>query len=157
MPAPKTARSYNPSTAPDFHREEFPFYWIARVYGMYTVQMEEALKTVDFDIPTWRVLAILHEQGTTSVSNIATHAIAKLSTVTRIVYRMKDDGLVTTATAAHDGRVTEVSITDAGEKAMQRLKDTTQHLFARSFRGLTPAKIKKLNELLSEIFQNISD
>jgi DNA-binding MarR family transcriptional regulator len=142
-------------TSPDFHKEDFPFYWIARVHALYALDMERALKAVDCDIPTWRVLAILSDQGTTSVSDIATHAIAKLSTVTKIVYRMKAEGLVTTATAAHDGRVTEVTLTPAGAQAMQRVNDATSGLFTRSFAGLTPSKVMKLNELLKILFHNL--
>ena len=155
QPRPRPARPGAAPAAAEFHREDSPFYWVARVNGVYSLQLAEALKVVDCDIPTWRILAILHEQGTSSVSHIATHAIAKLSTVTRIVYRMKEDGLVTTATAAHDGRVTEVTLTAAGERAMQRVKDATGPLFARSFRGLTAAKIRKLNELLALVFRNL--
>jgi DNA-binding MarR family transcriptional regulator len=151
----KSSGHHKPSSL-EFHREDFPFYWVARVNALYEVEMERALKLVDCDIPTWRVLAILNQQGTCSVSDIATHAIAKLSTVTRIVYRMKDEGLVTTATAPHDGRVTEVTLTAAGERAMQRVKDATNSMFERSFHGLTPAKIAKINELLQILFQNLS-
>jgi MarR family transcriptional regulator, organic hydroperoxide resistance regulator len=143
------------SSQPEFHKEDFPFYWVARVHALYTLEMEAALKAVDCDIPSWRVLAVLHEQGTSSISDIATHAIAKLSTITKIVYRMKADGLVTTATAAHDGRVTEVTLTEDGERALQRVRDATSGLFARSFAGLTPAKLGKLNELLKLIFGNL--
>jgi|SRR6218665_1253758 len=145
---------FHPSR-PDFHKEEFPFYWIARVHARYTMDMERALKPVGRDIPTWRVLAILTEQGTSSISDIATHAVAKLSTITKIVYRMKAEGLVTVATAAHDGRVTEVSLTDEGRHAMQRINDATYSLWDRSFAGLSPAKVAKLNELLKVLLDNL--
>ena len=156
MLSKKTPGQHSPSS-PDFHREDFPFYWVARVNGLYSMEMERALKAVDCDIPTWRVLAILQQQGSSSVTEIATHAVAKLSTVTRIVYRMKADGLVTTATSSQDGRVTEVALTPDGERAMQRVKDATHNIFERSFKGLTPAKIAKLNELLKILFSNLSD
>ncbi|URI08256.1 MarR family winged helix-turn-helix transcriptional regulator [Aquincola tertiaricarbonis] len=145
---------FNPGS-PDFHKEEYPFYWIARVHARYSLDMERALKPVGRDIPTWRVLAILSEQGTSSVSDIAMHAVAKLSTITKIVYRMKAEGLVTTATAEHDGRVTVVSLTEAGERAMQRVNDATHSLWLKSFAGLTPAKVAKLNELLKALLANL--
>jgi DNA-binding MarR family transcriptional regulator len=139
----------------EFHKEDFPFYWIARIHAMYTREMAQALKAVDCDIPTWRVLATLHENGVSSISDIATHAIAELSTITKVVYRMKADGLVNTETAPHDGRVTHVSLTDAGVNALQRVTDATSGLFKRSFTGLTPAKMAGLNERLKIIFENL--
>ncbi|CAN5602103.1 hypothetical protein BH09PSE5_BH09PSE5_43480 [soil metagenome] len=141
--------------SPEFHKEEFPFYWIARIHAMYIREMTQALKAVDCDIPTWRVLAILHDSGVSSISDIATHAVAELSTITKVVYRMKAEGLVTTQTAAHDGRVTHVMLTAAGEQALQRVKDATSGLFKRSFAGLTPSKIAHLNDRLKIICDNL--
>jgi DNA-binding MarR family transcriptional regulator len=146
---------YNPAS-PDFVKEEFPFYWLARVYGVYTLQMEQALKTVALDIPTWRTLFILNEHGSSSMSEISLHAIAKLSTVTKIVYRMKAEGLVETRTSPQDARVTVVELTDAGRDAIARSKLAIQHIFARSFDGLTPLQIRKLNESLQLILDNLS-
>ena len=95
----KRLSRYNPASE-DFHKEEFPFYWLARVHGRYTLSMEKLLKKIDLDIPRWRVLNILFENNEASISDISEHAIAKLSTVTKIVYRMKDDGLVDTRPSA---------------------------------------------------------
>jgi len=152
---PRSSRRTSPSD-PEFHRADWPFYWIARVNTLYSQEMERALKAVDCDIPTYRVLAILREQGVCSVSDIAQHAVAKLSTTTKIVYRMKADDLVSTATSETDGRVTMVALTDAGRVALGRVKDATHGLFERSFDGLTPAKLERLNESLRVVFRNLN-
>jgi DNA-binding MarR family transcriptional regulator len=142
-------------SAPEFQKEDFPFYWIARIHALYQREMSQALKAVDCDIPTWRVLAIVHDKGVSSISEIATHAIAELSTITKVVYRMKAEGLVDTKTAPHDGRVTHVTMTEAGERALQRVKDATSGLFKRSFSGLSPNKIAVLNDRLKIILENL--
>lgn len=146
---------YNPAS-PDFVKEEFPFYWLARVHGVYSMEMERALKTVGLDIPTWRTLFILNEHGSSTVSEISLHAIAKLSTVTKIVYRMKDEGLVDTYTSPQDARVTVVTLTDAGREAIERSKLAIHHIFDRSFDGLTPSQIRRLNEALQLLLDNLS-
>jgi MarR family transcriptional regulator, organic hydroperoxide resistance regulator len=150
-----TVSLYNPAS-PDFVKEEFPFYWLARVHGVYSMQMERALKTVGLDVPTWRTLFILNEHGNSSMSEISLHAIAKLSTVTKIVYRMKAEGLVETATSQADARVTIVELTDKGREAIERSKLAIQHIFMHSFDGLTPLQIRKLNEFLRTILDNLS-
>lgn len=152
--ASRSAKRINPPD-PAFHRADWPFYWIVRVNTLYSQEMERVLKAVDCDIPTYRVLAILQEQGVSSISDISVHAVAKLSTTTKIVYRMKAEGLVSTATSEVDGRVTMVSLTDAGRAALGRVKDATHGLFERSFDGLTPAKLEKLNESLRTLFRNL--
>lgn len=144
------------SSISEFHRADWPYYWIARINTLYTQELERALKSVDCDVPTWRVLAILHEQGVSSVSDIAVHAVAKLSTMTKTVYRMKADDLLITFTSENDGRVTMVDLTEAGRMRLLRVKDATHGLFERSFDGLTPAKLEKLNHSLQQIFQNLS-
>ncbi|MEK8028395.1 MAG: hypothetical protein RLY78_4133 [Pseudomonadota bacterium] len=147
---------HDPSS-PDFVREEFPFYWLARLYGVYSMQMEQALKPIGLDIPIWRTLLILQQQGeAASMSEIALHAIAKLSTVTKLVYRMKAEGLVETATAEHDARVTMVRLAEPGREAIERGQLATRHIFQRSFDGLTPAQIRKLNETLHQMLDNLS-
>ncbi len=143
--------------SPDFVKEEFPFYWLARVYGVYSMQMEQALKPIGLDIPIWRTLLILQQQGeAASMSEIALHAIAKLSTVTKLVYRMKAEGLVETATAEHDARVTMVRLAEPGREAIERGQLATRHIFQRSFEGLTPTQIRRLNESLHQILDNLS-
>lgn len=147
---------YIPSSA-NFAKDEFPFYWLARLNNLYVMKMEAALKKVDADVPGWRVLNILRENGTSSISEIALHAVAKLSTVTKIVYRMKDQGLVETGTSAEDGRVTEVSITPAGLALSEQMKQATAKLFQKSFRGLTDAQIQRLNRTLTRLFANLDE
>lgn len=155
MTSPKKRLSrYNPASE-DFHKEEFPFYWLARVYGRYSMSMEKLLKKIDLDIPRWRVLNILYENNEASISEISEHAIAKLSTITKIVYRMKDDGLVDTRPSEVDGRVTQVSITEQGREAFMTMHEVTDDLFHKSFQGLTEAQVRKLNQVLAKIFDNL--
>lgn len=81
---------------------------------------EKGLKTVALDVPTWRTLMILKEQGAGSMSDIALHAVAKLSTVTKTVCCIKEEGLVETSTSTQDARVPVVSLTPAGQRHRAR-------------------------------------
>lgn len=157
MSIPKKRRGrYNPASE-DFRKEEFPFYWLAMVHGRYSQAMEKVLKKIDLDIPSYRVLFILNENGQSSISEISVHAIAKLSTVTKIVYRMKDEGLLDTGQCSTDGRVTQVSITTKGRESIQRIQLATSELFSRSYDGLTEAQLQKLNKTLEVLFNNLPE
>ena len=90
------------------------------------------------------------------MSEISLHAIAKLSTVTKMIYRMKAEGLVDTATSEQDARVTVVTLTEQGREAIERGQLATRHIFQRSFEGLTPTQIRRLNESLHQILDNLS-
>jgi MarR family transcriptional regulator, organic hydroperoxide resistance regulator len=154
----RTARSQRNNPASDeYHKEDFPFYWLAMVNGRYSRAMEKTLKKVNLDIPRWRILIILKDEGSSSISEIATHAIAKLPTVTKTVYRMKAEGLVDTNVRSDDGRVTDVSITETGLETIRRIRGATNELFKQSFKGLTPAQLTRLNKLLEVIYHNLPE
>lgn len=157
MSIPKKHRGRYDPASDDFRKEEFPFYWLAMVHGRYNQHMEKALKKIDLDIPRWRVLFILKENGQSSISEISTHAIAKLSTMTKTVYRMKEDGLVDTAPCEEDGRVTQVRITEGGRAAIERILEVTRDVFKRSFSGLTEAQLQRMNGLLETVFDNLGE
>ncbi|AWY01609.1 MarR family transcriptional regulator [Marinomonas primoryensis] len=152
---PRSQR-YNPANE-DFHKEDFPFYWLNQVHGRYSIAIEKALKKINIDIPRWRILFTLKEEGICSVSQIAVHAIAKLPTITKTIQRMKEDDLVDTRVRKDDGRVTEVMITEKGIKAVEDIRHATKDLFKQSFKGMTEAQIKRLNKLLEQLFHNLPD
>jgi DNA-binding MarR family transcriptional regulator len=157
MSIPKKRRGRYDPASEDFRKEEFPFYWLAKVHGRYSLVMENALKKIGMDVPSFRVLFILKENGESSISEISLHAIAKLSTVTKIVYRMKDEGLVETGQCSNDGRVTQVSLTAKGRESIEHIQHSTSDLFSRSFKGLTEAQIQKLNKTLETLFNNLPE
>ena len=75
--------------------------------------------------------------------------------MTRIVYRMRDRGLVTINTSQEDGRVSVVSPTAKGltlrQKAWKLVKQSTNE----TFKGMKIDKIDDLNTSLSLIFDQL--
>lgn len=151
----KQLSRHNPASE-DFVKDDFPFYWVARLNNIYHHHMELALRKVGADLPTWRILFILRENGTSSMSDISLHAVVKLSTITKIVYRLQERGLVLTSTSASDGRVTEVSLTPKGDEMLSRMRKATENIFLKGYAGLTPPKIERLNKMLMQVFDNLS-
>lgn len=154
--AKKRMNRHNPASR-DFKKEVFPFYWLAQVNGRYIMAMEKVLKKVDMDVPRWRILLILKDNGTSSISEVSTLAIAKLSTVTKIIDRMKAGGLVQTSVCCNDRRVTQVALTDAGYQIIEQSHKVTADIFKNSFKGLTGAQLDKLSRLLKRMFDNLPE
>jgi len=140
-----------------FKRSEFPFYWVAQLNSIYTQKMEFLLKRVGMDVPRWRIILILKEHSELSMSEIAGHAIAKLPTTTKIVYRMRDEGLVNLSTSPSDGRVTLVSLTHRGLESLELIQDAVSNLFRSSFKGLSSAQVHRANILLKKLYDNLND
>ena len=144
-------------TSENFRYEEFPFYWLARVNAIYTQQMEPVLKKLGTDVPTRRVLHILFFLDATAATEISTHAIIKLSTITRIVQRMRDEGLVHTATNPEDARITDVSMTPKGESLLAEIQQATSKIFVRGYGDLSEARLMRISKDLEQIFNNLAD
>lgn len=141
----------------NFRRQEFPFYWIAQINALYTQEMERLLKRIDMDIPRWRITMILLEHSELSISEIARHAVAKLPTTTKIVYRMRDEGLVNLTTSSEDGRVTLVSLTDKGMESLELIRSSVSQLFRSCFKGLSAAQIHRTNTMLARLYDNLKE
>ena len=155
MSQKRKADMYDP-LSDDFKRQEFPFYWVAQLNALYSQEMERLLKKVDMDIPRWRITMILLEHSELSISEIADHAVAKLPTTTKILYRMRDEGLVLLKTSPEDGRVTLVSLTEKGLERLEEIRESVSLLFRKSFKGLTSAQIHRTNALLAKLYDNLS-
>jgi MarR family transcriptional regulator, organic hydroperoxide resistance regulator len=142
---------------PDFAMANWPFYWITRVARTYTHDLEESLKLVSMDVASWRVLMILNELDPASVSQLADHAVIKLSTMTKTVIRMQNEGLVQTSPRPTDARVTEVQLTDKGRLAIQTVRKQASKVFREAFEGFDPTDIEQLNLTLQRVFSNLKN
>ncbi|PZU10773.1 MarR family winged helix-turn-helix transcriptional regulator [Sphingomonas sp.] len=135
-----------------FKIDEWPIYWLTRVVSLYLTQSEGQLKRIGLDIPSWRVLMFLGKDQSASVSELADHAIAKLSTMTKIIQRMQAEGLVECSPRENDGRVTEVRLTERGFEARADAWAVSHRTYERAF-GQVPAKeTKALITTLSRVF-----
>ena len=62
----------------------------------------------------WRVLRVLQEKGPQELSQVAAEAVLLLSSLTRMVGPMVEEGLISRMTPPEDRRKTVVAITAAG-------------------------------------------
>lgn len=140
----------------EFRSQDFPFYWVARLNAKYSADIDALLKPHGLSSSKWRVLMILHEHGRLSMSDIAIHAVAKLSTITKIVYKMQEAELLKTSPSPQDGRVTEVELTESGEARLAVARELTGRLVEKAFAGLGKDEIVYINQCLSKIFRNLN-
>ena len=138
-----------------FELTNWPFYWIVKANGRYVQRLEESLKSIELDVPRWRVLMLLERDVARSVSYLAKEAFAKLSTMTRIVQRMQEDGLVKTQPRESDQRVTEVILTGNGRRARSLALQQADAMYAGAFVGMSHDDVKALNQLLEKVFSNL--
>ena len=154
VPAKPDALHRADPAGPTFKLADSPLYWLARVAGRYRLDMDLVLKPIEMDVPRWRVLAILTEHEPASVTELCDHAVIRLSTMTRIVQRLADSGLVSTRPRDSDGRVTEVRLTDAGRDAAVSVHAQASRIFHHGFDDFSSAEVAALNTMLQRLFRN---
>ena len=143
-------------SAENFDLENFPYYWVSQVHAQYVQNVDHVLKKYGLDNSRRRILLSLKSKPHASVSDLSEMLVSKMSTTTKIVYRLKDEGLVDTYSCEDDARITRVVLTDKGQKMTQKINDLTTVVLEQSFEGLTTLQIEKMMECLKHIFKNLA-
>jgi DNA-binding MarR family transcriptional regulator len=141
--------------APGFKLEDSPFFLMNRTVGVYGLAMERALRVVGTDIPRWRVLMLACEWGPLSVGDIADNGVLKLSTATKVVQRLRAEGLVKVRRRKADARITDVEATAAGRRAANIVRQVASQVYVGAFRDLSAAQVKNLNNALAKVQRNL--
>ncbi|WP_415489968.1 MarR family winged helix-turn-helix transcriptional regulator [Acetobacter sp.] len=150
----KTWRQAHPGD-PAFSPETSPFFHLSRLVGLYHLRMDAHLKPIGMDVPRWRVLNILHEYEFATISRIADLAVIRVSTMTKLIYRMESEDLVRTCVSQTDGRVTEVRLTEKGRAALSQVRAKAGHIFERAFGDASDEEIQAFMAMTRQIYDNI--
>jgi DNA-binding MarR family transcriptional regulator len=133
-----------------------PFYQTVRMLARYYARMNSVLKPFGIDVARWRVLNLLAERQTLTVSEIAEESVVQISTMAKTITRMVGEGLVTVRTSAADARSTDVTISKDGRALLDRTREKVDYVFQEALRGLSKTEIQLLNSLSARIFENLS-
>jgi DNA-binding MarR family transcriptional regulator len=147
--------SYDPNN-PGFRLENSPFYLIAHADFKYHEDMDKVLHKHGVSKPIYRILTVLRERAPASIGTIAEAALTKRSTVSRIIDRMVEQGLVTTEPNADDNRITDVTLSTAGQQMLRKLTPIVGRQFERAMEGVSNRDIAHLLRTLHKIGANLS-
>lgn len=139
----------------EFNLDNFPYYWITQVYGLYVAKMDNSLKKYGLDNSRRRILLAAYLYPNASVSDLSEMTLIKISTTTKILIRLREENLIETMLCPDDNRVTRVKLTQQGEEMVKKINEMTVMLFEDSFKGLKPSDIDRLNDSLKIIKQNL--
>lgn len=136
--------------------DNFPFFWITQVHSQYVLNVDHVLKKYGVDNSRRRLMVTLESRPHASVSELSELIVSKMSTTTKIVYRLKDEGYVDTYSCSNDARITRVVLTEAGIEMTQKIHDLMGIVLEQSFEGLTPLQVERLMDNLKHIFKNLA-
>ena len=140
----------------DFSLENYPFFFIDRINNAYGLAIEHILRKHNMERIQWQLLLIMRENNPISISELATISGRKLSTVSRTIERMRNEKLVSTATRKSDQRVTEVNLEENGWERLTMLIEVANREYLHAMKGLDNRELKKLQEQLRSILENLS-
>lgn len=99
----------------------------------------------------WRVLRMLDEQGPLELSVLAREACLLLSSLTRMVRPMEEEGLISRHTPERDRRKVVVAITDKGRALIREHMAHSNAIFARIEAEFGRDRLETLLDLLDDL------
>lgn len=125
---------------------------VLRLHQLMTAEIDRVLKQFDLTRSAYLVLSTiqLSENGSRLLSRIATHMLVHPTTVTLIIDKLEQQGLVVRQPHPTDRRATYAKITPAGAALM---KEATRALdgFGFGLPGLTAVEAGELTDILAPI------
>ena len=115
---------------------------------------DEALDEAGGTLPVWLILLNLKIRKPANQRELAEAVGVREATLTHHLNAMDARGLVTRTRDAANRRIQVVALTEAGEAAFLRLRDTAVAFDAQLRAGLADADVARLSELLGQLAAN---
>jgi MarR family transcriptional regulator for hemolysin len=117
---------------------------------------DEALGAAGGTLPVWLILLNLNVRRPANQRELAEAVGVREATLTHHLNAMEARGLVTRTRDRANRRVQVVVLTDAGEAAFVRLRDSAIAFDARLRAGLADADLATLSALLGQLAANVA-
>ncbi len=145
----------NPATE-DFSLANYPFYLIHQINFRYGIEMESVLRKNNMERTQWQILQVLMEKNPSSISELSERCGKKLSTVSRVIERMRNEDMVSTAPRESDNRITDVFLNPPGEQALRKALVFASKQYERAIKGFNEDEIRQVHRQLERILDNLN-
>jgi DNA-binding MarR family transcriptional regulator len=133
-----------------------PFYLMAHADYKYHEDVAMVLAKHDVTKAMYRLMTVLREHEPANIGMLADISLSKRTTVSRMIDRMSEMGLVVTSPNQEDSRTTEVVLTEQGRAMLGKLTPVVGRQFVRAVEGLTNAEIEQLIRTLQRMVANLN-
>lgn len=113
--------------------------------------LRDMLSTSGVNEQKWRVLRVLQEKGPQELSQVAAEAVLLLSSLTRMVGPMVEEGLITRMTPPEDRRKSVVAITPAGLALVNAHAGQSAAILGRIEAEFGRDRLEQLLDLLEDL------
>ncbi|EJO27991.1 MarR family winged helix-turn-helix transcriptional regulator [Achromobacter marplatensis] len=120
----------------------------------YRVMQSAFSSKVGHALPRWRILLALHECGQCSQKHLAERCRLDPASLTRQLQAMQKLGWISRAVDAQDNRLTNATLTPAGQAVVNEALPKRAAFFDESLKGLSANDVETLNRVLSVLEEN---
>lgn len=152
---------YNPKKYIPTHDSDsfklFPFFWITRINGKYINLIEKSLKKINLDNTKRKILMSIDVLSEPNITEISNFAYTKLTTTTKCIYKLQEQGLVICESSEKDERITVVKLTEQGMEKIKKINEIHEITLSGVFSKLEEAQMQQLNHLLIKLYKVIPE
>ena len=116
----------------------------------------DALAGTHLSIATWRILAALSTNGRLRQTDIAEITSTEVSTMSRLITRLVQMGLVSRARSARSNREVAVELTPRASALVAQLIPIAEELQATATQGLSKQELSILKRALRHMHENLT-
>jgi DNA-binding MarR family transcriptional regulator len=144
-----------PPTLPGIGLDRFAPYLMNRIMGRYNAQMQDRLAALGLTTTKARILAVLATRDGLMVNALAVYCVIELSTMSRTIAAMTEEGLLRREEDAADSRARRIFITPQGRVAFDAIWPTMHEASESLFADIPMDERDRFVTTLQKVLGNI--
>ena len=141
--------------ATDVKLDDFLPYLLNRIVNRLNMNLAEDLKGIGVTVQQYRVLAVLMAGEGRSVNELSVYTVIEQSTLSKLLDRMEQAGLIHRKSDASDGRVVNITITDEGTACFAKAMPLALGHYRTAIQGVDEEEHELLTRTLHKILNNV--
>lgn len=133
----------------------FAPYLMNRLMARWNANLSEELREYDMTTTKMRALAVLSVSSSLTINELSVFAVTEQSTISRTLDSLERQGFIRRQPRAEDMRIRDVSITEEGRAAFEKVWPTMYDLFLQMFDGVEEAEYRAFISTLHKVLHNI--
>lgn len=138
----------------DWHFEESIGYLLRQAVAAVARGAETEMRSCGLTAVQWAPLMIISRGGAATAANLARELNTDTGAMTRMLDRLEAKGLLCRTRSNSDRRVVELTLTDAGRSATDRIPYNLSRAYNAQLAGFTAAEFTLFKDLLRRLIRN---
>lgn len=139
----------------DLVLQDFLPYLLNRAGLRIGLMFSKDIEPHDVTLPMWRVMIELWHKGDHRLGELSERTSIDISTLSRLLVAMQRKQLIVRGRSGLDRRALSLTLTERGRELTERIVPFARHYEDVAMRGLSPANVRRLKQLLNHVFVNL--